>query len=176
MNKTLLTLIKYSLLPALLLFIGKLAGILFVSGLFNFNVQFSLVDYNIFFFKTLVDSKNYIILSSYSDMFMFLVMMLGMTILLFQALVLHDSHISSNTVFRLAKYNLLDLIKTSFDLYHSGIVWALFMWLSCLLIGLNTLKGATYIWVLGIALVFSISYSIIFIKDLFSEIKLIKNE
>jgi hypothetical protein len=103
-------------------------------------------------------------------------MISGMTILIFQALVLHKSHISSEVIFKLAKNNLLSLIKSSYYIYHSGVVWLIFMWLASLLIGINALKGATYIWVLLLALVFSISYSIIFVKDLFSEIKLIKNE
>jgi hypothetical protein len=176
MKKTLLGLIKYSLLPALLLFIGKLLGILFVAGIFKISVEFSLNDYNIFFFKTSVVGKDLLTLSSYSDLFMFLTIVLGMSIILFRAVVLHDSHISSKTVFKLAKYNLLDLIGTSFELYHSGVIWLVFTWVSSILILLNCIKGSTYVWVLFVAVVFSIFFSIIFARDLISEINLSNDE
>jgi hypothetical protein len=175
-KKTLLSLIKYSVLPALLLFVGKLAGILIVSNLFNIKVQFSLNDYNIFFFKIVVDAQSFILLSSYSDIIMYLIMILGMTFILFQALIFHDSHISNETLFKLAKFNLLNLVRSSYELYHSGAIWILFMWMATLLVSLNTIKGTTYVWVMGFCLVFSISYSIIFTRDLFSEISLLNNE
>ena len=176
MKQTLLSLIKYSILPALILFVGKLAGILIVANMFNIRVQFSLVDYNIFFFKTIVDVKNFQILSSYSDIFMFVIIIFGMTIILFQALVFHKTHITNETLFNLAKFNLLELVRSSYDLYHSGAIWILYMWIATLLVSLNAIKGTTYIWVMAITLVFSISYSIIFAKDLFFEIKPLNNE
>lgn len=176
MKKTLLSLIKYSLLPAILLFLGKLIGIIFVANLFKITVDFSLTDYNIFFFKTSADAKDILLLSSYSDLFMFLTIIFGMSVILFRALVLHDSHISSSTVFKLAKYNLLDLIGTSFELYHSGIIWLLFTWVSTVIILLNAIKSSTYVWVLLVALVFSVIFSIIFARDLISEINISKNE
>jgi len=176
MKKTLLSLIKYSLFPALLLVIGKILGVYFVASMFRMNVEFSMNDYNIFFFKASVSASQLLTLSSYSDIFMFLTIVLGMSFVLFRALVLHDSHISSNTVFKLAKYNLLDLIGTSFELYHSGIIWLLFTWISTVLIYINCSKGITYVWVLFIAVVFSIFFSIIFARDLISEINLTNDE
>ena len=176
MKKTLLSLIKYSLLPAVLLFIGKLLGILFVAGVFKMDVEFSLYDYNIFFFKTSVSGDDLLSLSSYSDIFMFLTIVLGMSFILFRALVLHDTHVSSGTIFKLAKYNLLNLISTSFELYHSGIIWLLFTWVSTIIILINCIKGISYVWVLFVAVVFSIFFSIIFARDLISEINLSNDE
>jgi len=176
MKKTLLSLIKYSLLPALLLFLGKLVGILFVAGIFKIGVEFSLNDYNIFLFKASVTGDQLLTLSSYSDIFMFLTIVLGMSIILFRALMFHDTHISSKNVFRLAKYNLLDLIGTSFELYHSGVIWIAFTWVSTVIIFLNCTRGITYVWVLFVAVVFSIFFSIIFARDLISEINLSNDE
>jgi hypothetical protein len=147
-----------------------------VAGMFKINVEFSLNEYNFFLFKTSATGSDLLTLSSYSDIFMFLIIVLGMSVILFRAVVFHDTHISSNMVFKLAKYNLLDLIGTSFELYHSGIIWVAFTWVSTIIIFLNCTKGLTYVWVLFVAVVFSMFFSIIFARDLISEINLSDDE
>lgn len=175
MKRSLLKLIEYSILPAIILVLAKLGGIYLAAALFNVTVDLTASTNALMFFQSAVDSQQLIVVSSYSDLFMFLGVALGMTVILVQALYLHDSHISPKMVNELAKKDLLSLIRSSFELYHSGVIWLAFLWMATILILINALRGMTDIWALLVSTVFSISYSIIFLKDLFTEIELNKN-
>lgn len=175
MKRSLLRLIEYSLLPAILLILAKIGGIYFAALLFNIEISTMAGAQNTLFFDTLVPPSEITVISSYSDLFMYLVIALGMTVVLVQALYLHDSHVTPKTINLLAKNNLLGIIRSSFDLYHSGVMWLVFLWVANILILINTSKGLSDLWTLLVATVFSISYSIIFLKDLFTEIELNKH-
>ena len=175
MKKTLLKLIEYSILPAFLMVLGKFAGIFFVATLWNIPLDFDSANHNLLQFNTFVPVDSLMVVSSYSDLFMFATILTGMSFIIIRAIYFHDSHISNESIAKLAKYNLLNMISTSFKLYHSGIIWLGFMWLATLLIIINFFQGLSYSWVLVISLLFSLSFSIIFFKDLFAEIDLIKN-
>jgi hypothetical protein len=174
MRKTLLKLIEYSILPAILLFVGKLLGLYIIASLFGVPIDWQAEDKSLLFFSTSVAKENLMLVSTYSDLFMFTQMSLGMSFILIQAIYLHDSHISNLTISQLAKLNLLSLIRSSFELYHSGVIWLGFLWLGCILVAINYFQGISQLWVLLISLLFSISFSIIFFRDLFSEIELSK--
>lgn len=176
MKRSLLKLIEYSILPAVILILAKIGGIYLAAALFNINVDIMPSGDALMFFKSSVAGQDITVVSTYSDLFMYLGIALGMTIILVQALYLHDSHISPKMVNELAKRDLMSLIKSSFELYHSGVIWLAFLWLAAILVLINTTKGVTGVWALGVCLVFTISYSIIFLKDLFTEIELNKND
>jgi len=172
MKKSLLKLIEYSILPAICIFAAKLAGI-FVTGLiFNIPIDLRNQAQGLLFFQTLVPQADMIVVITYSDLFMYLVVVLGMTVILIRSVYFHDSHISSTMVSRLAKYNLLGLMQSSYELYHSGMIWLAFLWCANVLIGINVYRGLTETWALAVTVLFSLSYSIIFFKDLLAEIQL----
>ncbi len=174
MKRSLLKLIEISILPAIVLMLAKFGGIYFAAALFNIDVSLDVQSGSLVFFKTLVNARDLILISSYSDLFMFLCVAIGMSIILVQALYLHESHISSITISRLAKYNLLNLIRSTYELYHGGIIWLAFLYVANIVILTNAMRGLTQPWTLIVASVFSLSYSIIFFKDLYSEIELSK--
>ncbi len=174
MKNTLLKLIEYSIVPAILMALGKFAGILFVAALWNIPLDFDSASRNLLQFNTFVPEDSILLVSSYSDLFMFTVILIGMSVIIIKAIYFHDTHISNESVSKLAKYNLLNLVSTSFKLYHSGIIWLGFMWMANIIIVINYFQGLCYSWVLMISLLFSLSFSIIFFKDLFAEIDLIK--
>ena len=175
MIRSLLRLIEYSILPAVVIILAKFGGIYFAAALFNIQIDLTASATSWLTFQNLVAAKDIVVVSSYSDLFMYLGVAIGMSVILVQALYLHDSHISPNMVNRLAKNNLLSLIRSSFDLYHSGVVWLIFLWLANILILVNTIRSLTDLWTLFICTIFTISYSIIFVKDLFAEIELTNN-
>lgn len=175
MKRSLLKLIEYSILPAIVLVLSKVGGIYLAAALFNIQVDLSASSSAFMFFESAVAAKDIVVVSSYSDLFMFMGVALGMTIILVQALYLHDSHVSPKMINELAKRDLLSLIKSSFHLYHSGVIWLAFLWLAAIVILINAINGMTDIWALAVSVIFTISYSIIFLKDLFTEIELNKN-
>ena len=174
MKRTLLKLIEYSILPAILLFLGKLLGLILIGSLFSIPIDINAPDKQLLLFSTSVDQDSIETVSTYSDLFMFVIISIAMTFVLIQAIYFHNSHISSKTISRLAKYNLLGLIRSSFQLYHAGVVWLGFLWISAVVIFINYYQSITELWVLLISLLFCISFSIIFIRDLFLEIGLVK--
>lgn len=176
MKKSLLKLIGYSILPAISIFAAKLIGI-FLSGLiFNIPIDLRNQSQGLLFFQTIVPGVDLINVVTYSDLFMYLAMVLGMTFILVRSLYFHDSHISSTMISRLAKYNLLGLMQTSYELYHAGVIWLAFLWCANVLIGINVYHGLTETWALAVTVLFSLSYSIIFFKDLLAEIGLSKDD
>lgn len=176
MKKTLLKLIEYSILPAVLLFIGKIVGLFVVSSLFSIPIDINTPDRQLLFFATSVSAESIKTISTYSDLFMFTTLSIAMSFVLIQAIYFHDTHISSMTISKLAKYNLLGLIRSSFQLYHAGVVWLGFLWMSLIIVFINYYHSITEFWVLLISLLFCISFSIIFLRDLFLEIGLAKKE
>jgi hypothetical protein len=142
------------------------------AALFNIHVDLTAAPASWLTFQNLVSANGILTVSSYSDLFMYLGIAVGMSVILVQALYLHDSHITPNMINRLAKNNLLSLIRSSFELYHSGVIWLLFLWLANILILINTIRSLTNLWTLLVCTIFTISYSIIFMKDLFAEIEL----
>jgi hypothetical protein len=175
MKRSLLKLIEISILPAIVLMLAKFGGIYFSAALFNINLNLEAQSGSLVFFQTTVKSSDLILVSSYSDLFMFLAIAIGMSIILIQALYLHDSHISSNTINKLAKYNLLSMMRSSWELYHGGVIWLVFLYIANIIILINCTRGLTQLWALLVATIFSLSYSIIFFKDLYAEIELSKN-
>ena len=175
MKGSLLRLIEYSILPAVVVILSKLGGIYLAAALFGIATDTFSSNNGILFFQTVVKSSDLIILSSYSDLFMFLGVAAGMSVILVQALYLHDSHIQPEVLNKLAKWDMLNLIRGSFELYHSGVMWLVFLWLAGVLVLINFIKGITDIWTLTVVSIFVLAYSVIFFKDLFAEIQLAKN-
>jgi hypothetical protein len=176
MRTTLLKLIEYSILPAILLIFGKFFGLYLIASLFGIPIDLQAQEKALFLFNTFVSEENIILVSSYSDLFMFTLLSLCMTFILVQAVYFHDTHISNITISKLAKYNLLSLIRSSFQLYHAGVIWLGFLWMSAFLIAFNYFQGYSQLWVLLLSLLFCLSFSIILFRDLFSEIDLANKE
>lgn len=176
MSNSLVKLIDTSLLPAIFIVFGKFMGIFLVSKIFGIDVSIVSSTEALISFKSLVASDELLTLVSYSDLFMFAVVSVGFLILIFRSVYLHDTHVDVATVTKLAKYNLLSLIKTSYELYHEGITWLIFTWLAELLIWINVLSGKAYPWVGLLTTMFSIILTIILFRDLFNEVELTKKK
>jgi hypothetical protein len=98
--------------------------------------------------------------------------MLGFSVVLIQALFFHNSHVSPKSLTKLASNNLLSLVKSSFEIYHKGAVWSLFLWLSNLLILINVLTSKTQPWVFVVSLIVTIVLSLVLLNDAAEEIDL----
>ena len=156
MSISFIKLIDYSLFPAIILVLGKLIGVFFIAALFSIKIEIINFSSAVFAFETVVASADLPIVSSYSDLLTFIFMAFGFAIIIIKAVYFHDSHISFTTLNKLLKYNLLSILKSSFELYHSGTVWLIFLWLANLLILLNVIMQRTYLWILMITVIFSV--------------------
>jgi len=176
MTNTLVKIIDKSLLPAILIIFSKIVGIYIFSSLFGIDISFETVSGNLFKVTPIIDSSVDQIqtLSTYSDIFMFIVLSVGFIVITIQSLFFHESHINIAMIAKLAEHNLLDWIKSSYELYHTAITWFIFIWLTVIIIMINSILDKTEFWVFIVAFIFSISLSVILIRDMIKEIKLLQ--
>jgi len=175
MSKSLVKLVDLSLLPAAIMIIGKFIGIIITIQLFN--LPWSIKEYtnDIFSLTTSVNPTDLQTVTSYSDLIMFSIIALFFTFTIIRAVYLHSTHVKPTLVTQLADKNLLNLIQSSYEIYHSSAVWLLFSWIATILIGINTLAGKTYSWIGIAALVTSILLTVILLGDVYREIEHIKH-
>ncbi len=172
MTKPLIKLIDSSLLPAAILIVGKVIGIYFVAKVFELSWTIESASNTLFSVRPIFDDKDLMLVSSYSDLFMFSLVLIGLSFSLFRAVFLHASHIDPKFVAKLATNNLLNLIKDSFDVYFEGSMWLVFTWVSTFTILVNILLNKTFIWVGVIAFAASFAFSIMLFKDVVKEIEI----
>ena len=147
-------LMETSLVPATLMIASKLISIfvLVSMGEVSFDVYSSS---NFFFpFKLVFSSeqdRNFVL--SYSNFFMFLTVFAGsLVVSLKNSLVVHSKY-SQSLVLKLAKFDLLDFINSSFISYKQLFVWGVFLLITTIYLVISSLNGDTYPWIAYISLV-----------------------
>lgn len=176
MSSSLIKLIEYSLLPAVLMIIGKIAGVYITAFLFNIDLGVMTSTEAYIGLQPAVPAEFVTLVSSYSDLIMFMFVGIGFSFNLISAVYFHDTHIETKTINALAKFNLLFLINSSFQLYHSGIIWFVFTWMADLIIFLNAVAGKTYAWIFIVATLFSLALTVALFRDLSQELDLTRQK
>lgn len=174
MSKSLIKLLDNAILPAALLVVSKFLGILLVAQIFSIDLYIEQSNNNILSFQTILSSKDTILVTSYSDLLMFGLVALGFSLNLILAIFFHNTHIKPITLMKLSDRNLLNLVKSSYELYHSGSIWLLFLWISTFIITANVFNNLAYPWVAILSVVVSIVLTTIFLQDVYREIENIK--
>lgn len=173
MSNSLVKIIDSSLLPAVLLVFAKFFGVYFAAKLFGVDLGIA-EDSNLFNLTPLVPHEQLQLISSYSDLIMFILIASGFLVVLIRAVYLHDSHINIKTIRQLTDLNLLDLIRSSYELYHNAVTWFLFNWIAVALILINYLLGKTYAWIFYAAFLFTIALTLALFRDILKELELTK--
>lgn len=176
MSKSLLKLLDNSIFPACIMILGKLIGV--IATLWILNVPFTVRDYfsNIYSLRFVVQEENLKAITSYSDLAMYLILAIFFSLTIIKAIFLHSSHIRPSLVTKLANSNLLKLIQSSYEIYHSASIWLIFMWVSNVLVLANVFSGNTYTWVGVLCSVVSILLTSILLQDVYREIENIKHK
>ena len=173
MSKSLLYLIKISVIPILALVVGKLVGILVAGSFVGVDIVWDFSN-PATFLSPAVPVTEIASITTFADLFMYGCLAVGMSIVLIQSSFFHDSHIDVGAVSKLADYDLLHLIKSSYQLYHWGFIWSLYLILGTIIILIDTLGGRTDLWVLIVTAIFSVFSIIILVKDVYNEIETAK--
>lgn len=174
MSKSLVKFLDNSLFPASIVILGKIIGILISSKIFN--IQWSLKDYanSVFAVSSVVSQHDMIILTSYSDLIMFGIVAGFLAFEVVRALYFHDSHVKPSMVLKLGNLNLLGLIKSSYEIYHSLSAWWLFTALANVLVWVDVLEGNTYLLIGLFCTVVTIVLSALILQDAYAEIEHVK--
>jgi hypothetical protein len=155
--------------------ISKLLGILF--SVLVFSIEFEISGFvSLFNLKGLADRNDLVILSSYSDLFMFTVVSTVLVI----SLMVHSKNSKSldnkTNLDKFYKANNNSQLKSAYYLYGNSLYWLLSIWITNLYILFNTLTGKTYLWIYVLVLVLTISLSLYFYYDFRKESELAKNK
>jgi len=172
MSKTLINLIDISLVPAALLVVGKLIGLLATIQIFQLPWTIQEVPGSFFSVSPAFLAEDIIVASSYSDLIMYLLIALGFSFVLIQATHFHDTHIKPRMLVRLVNNNLMGLVRSSFDIYHSAAIWTIFLWMTQILIWVDVAVGKTYLWVGLTTLAANVVLTAILLQDVYREIEI----
>jgi len=172
MSRSLIQFIDAALLPAALMLIGKVIGLILTVQLFNIPITIVEAGNSLFSVRPQVLPQDLQIVNTYSDMVMYLLVAAGFSFVLLQATRFHDTHIKPALLIKLSNLNLLNLVKSSFDIYHYAAIWLLGIWLTTSLIVLNAAFGKTESWVALVTIVGSVIFTSILLQDVYKEIEL----
>ena len=176
MSKSLLKLLDYSIFPASIMVLGKLAGVLF--SIWFLNIPFTIRDYfsNFYSLRFVVREEDLQAVTSYSDLVMYSIVAIFFSSMIIRAVFFHQTHISPSMIMRLANKNLLKVVQNSYEIYHSATIWLLFLWISNIIILINVLAGNSFSWV-GLLVTFSTLFlSVLLIQDVYREVENIRRK
>lgn len=175
MSKSLIKIVDASLLPASLMILSKALGIFLLAKILNLPISLSQYSDNLFSIGgESLTPEDIRFITSYSDLIMYTALALVFSFNIVRAIYLHNSHIKPTLVTKLADNNLLNLIKDSYEIYHSATAWLGFTALANAVILVNVLSGATYLWVGIITVLITTLLAVLLLHDVHREIENIK--
>lgn len=171
-SRILVKLIDEAILPAVLLVAARILGVLFVVGYYE--IPFN--SGNSFFTLYFSNSSDFLIVNSYSILFMYLVIFLGGLFFLIKSTYLHDSHVRPSFAAKLFSMKLGNFIQTSFDIYSQGTIWLSYSYLMTLMLGVEAYYKMVFPWVFVASFALSVLLTLVFVFDVEKELILSKNE
>lgn len=173
MNSSVIKLVDAALLPAAIMVLGKFLGMILVLWIFQIPWTLEQASQNVGMFGITpgIEAADVITASTYSDIFLYTIMAVGFSLVLFRVTVLSTHRITPKMLVRLSNANLLGLVKSSYDLYHQASVWTLFLWVTALTIIVNVALGKTEPWVALAAIAANILFTSLILQDVYKEIE-----
>jgi hypothetical protein len=170
MQKSLISILENSLFPSALVIFGKFIGIAFAISYFKLPYTVSNYTSSVLNGSLSMSAEHAEIISTYSDIIMFVLVAVGFSFHLARAIFFHDTHLSPKFITQLADLNLLNLIKDTYEIYHKAAVWLGFLWVAVSVVVLNVLLGTTMFWVGIVAVIATVALSIGLIQDAYQEL------
>lgn len=169
-SKILLKLIDEAILPAIFTVCAKILSLAVIIYFAQIPWRLSTVGN----FPTIIFASNndLIFVNSYSNLIMFLIIVLGLLWILTRAHIFHDTHISPSLTLRLLSWDLTELLTTSFNIYQKSVIWFAFLWLALLFLGLQVLLGISYFWIFVIAAVITVFLTWLLVEDIERELEI----
>ena len=163
-SRLLIKLIDQAIVPAILLLSVRLISIIGVSKYMN--IPFELTNNGF----TFADPNEYVVINSYSTLFMMVVLSVGLFFILIKAYVFHESHISPDLSAKLFTLKLTSFVQASFDLYSQGAVWLSYTYLLTAITGVMSVFGLVYMWVFIVGIILSVISTVLLILDVENEL------
>ena len=165
-SKILIRLIDQSIVPAIILLTVRVLSVVYTAKYFN--IPFTLGPQGFVY----ANANDYILVNSYSTLFMIITLAVGIFYILLKSLIFHETHISPNMTANLFSMRLSSFIQTSYDLYSQGSIWLSYLYLMTMSTGILALFGLIFSWVFYISIVLSILATVLLIFDIENELDL----
>lgn len=171
--KTVVKLIDEAIIPAVLIVSAKVVGVLAVSLIFGEKIVVSQAA----FLKILPvishsSYQGYYLVNSWSNAIMFVVTLVGSSIIIIKAHFFHQSHIKPSFHAKLARLKLSGLVASTFSLYHQAAIWLLYLWLIISFVVVEAYLKSSSIVLAVIAILVGINATWLLISDVEHELEI----
>lgn len=163
-SKTLIKLIDYAIFPAVLLVAAKIIGVVFLLNYFK--IEYSVDSYQI----VLSNIPNFVVINTYSSLFVFLSVIAGLIWVTIKAHLFHDTHINPILSSRLFSMRMEEVIHNSEVLYAQSFVWLSFAWLTTIMFGIHYFFNLSEAWLFYLAIGLSTIATALLAMDIEKEI------
>jgi hypothetical protein len=165
---------NFPITPIVAIIISKLLGILFASVVFDLDFEFNGII-SLFGLGNL-DNETMILLSSYSDLFMFTFISLILVINLMLNARTEKKQISKADLDKFLTTQQKNSLSIANKLYGHALYWLISIWITNVYVLFNTLTGKTYLWIYVLIMMLTISLTLYLYYDLKREIHLAKTK
>jgi hypothetical protein len=160
-------LVDLAILPAALLICAKAVGIALLNTALGLDWSIKTVANAIFSVRAVYNTgQDVALITSYTNLFMFIAIFAGCLVVTSKSLLFHQRKASPHFVLKLAKYDLLHLLKSSAHIYKEAFIWGIFLILTTVYIFISFIIGQTYPEIAGITLLFCMTFIWIMIQNI----------
>ncbi|HOT61143.1 MAG TPA: hypothetical protein PKW94_02530 [Candidatus Dojkabacteria bacterium] len=148
MSKLLRRALKISVIPAILMIVGKFLGIFVTSVLYDlqFNIDndiSGIFSVQIYF----TDSETTLFVNSMSNLTMILSLLLPILYFIIKTYLYTEAHNNPKTIIKMTKLNLLNWITKKDTSFLKTFIWCAFLWLATAITITHSIQGNTYPWI-----------------------------
>lgn len=165
LSKILIKLIDYAIFPAVLIVAAKILGIVFLLNYFGISYEVTNLT------LVLSNVSDFIIINTYSSLFMLVAILAGLFWVTVKAHVFHDTHISPMLSAKLFGMNLEQVIHTNEVIFSQSLIWLTYSWLATVMFGVQAYFGLADWWLFYLALVCAIFATSLLALDIEREIR-----
>lgn len=159
MTKTIIKLIDTAILPAIAIVAAKIVGIALINRLFDLSWQ--LTENGLFYAST----QDLILANSYSGLFTYAVVLIGLLWVLIRSQFFHDSHITPKLSAKLFSAGFAHLIGSTYEIYSAAIIWISYAWLAFLVLAVQAYFGLATVWSVVVCFGINFILSAVFAVD-----------
>lgn len=164
-------LVDLAILPAALFIAAKIIGVFGLNWLLGLPVGVEYTGTIFFPFQPGYERiEDVMMVESYSNLLVFIAILAGAFVITSKTLLFNHKKASPYFVLKLAKYDLLHLLKSSIHMYKEAFIWGTFLVITTVYIALSFLAGKTYGWVAGLSVFFCLTFLWIMIENIETEI------
>lgn len=177
MSKLLQKILSAAIFPAALIIVSKIIGMVLVNGLFGLEWAIQTNTGSVFSVQVVYpDRAAAIMCNSYSNLFVLIVMSIGVGILLFQNAYLNVSYQNPKVLVKLVQFDFLLWLSESSTILPKLVVWVAFHWTVSTIAIAQAFQNNLYTWIAVLSFILSILATWIAFQGIEREIRHIAPE